>query len=135
MSTNQDFINTYNNSTDFRDKIDSALMSIGAGMEEYDEATTWAECIDCLDDMLEEKLIVEILQGVTTPEKTIFPLATYGWDGGNAINSQHLNLTEIVSAHVEGGPCATLVTRTDPSYPGIALHYAEGAKRLTIQLF
>lgn len=43
--------------------------------------------------MLEEKLIVEIVQGVTTPEKTIFPLATYGWDGGSAINSQHLNLT------------------------------------------
>lgn len=133
--TEKDFIEAYNNRVDLRERIDRTLMSIGAGLEEYDEAPTWSECIDCLDDMLEERLIVEIVQGVATPEKTLYPLATYGWDGGNAINSEHLNLTELVSLHVEGGPQASLVTRTDSSYPGIALHYAEREKRLTIQLF
>ena len=135
MSAQQQFIDTYNHRTDVRRSIDKALMSIGAGLEEYDEPATWAECIECLADLLNEKLTVETVQGIATPDHTLYPLATYGWDGGSAINSQHLNLTELASSDVEGGPCASLMARTDPSYPGIALHYAEREKRLTIQLF
>ena len=96
----------------------------------------WQEVLDLIAGDMGQPT-VEVMNRHTMPGAAadVYALAAYGWDGGSAINSQHLNLTEIVSAHVEGGPCATLVTRTDPSYPGIALHYAEGAKRLTIQLF
>lgn len=135
MGTEQQFIEMYNVRVHVRRSIDKALMSIGAGLEEYEDPTTWAECIECLADLLNKKLTVETVQGITTPDHTLYPLASYGWDGGSAINSRHLNLTELASSDVQGGPCASLVARTDPSYPGIALHYAEREKCLTIQLF
>ena len=135
LGTEQTFIIAYNSNETLRDALDKALMTIRMGLEEFDEPTTWSECLECLEEVSEGKLRVEIVQGIGSEMGMLYPLATYGWDGGNAINTEQINLTELVLVHVAGGPCANIVKRTDPSYPGVALHYSEGDRSLTIQLF
>lgn len=133
MTTIQTFGQTFNTNEILRDAV---LRALSRHLEEFeDEPSTWAEVIDCLDDEFGSNLVVEHVQGVPAGEHLLYPLATYGWDGGNAINSSQHNLTDLSLVHVCGGPCANIVRRTDPNYPGIAIHYAEGENALTIQLF
>ena len=137
LPANEAFAKAYATDAALRDETIQALADACRLVEFPDKApASWQEVLDLIAGDMGQPT-VEVMNRHTMPGAAadVYALAAYGWDGGSAINSQHLNLTEIVSAHVEGGPCATLVTRTDPSYPGIALHYAEGAKRLTIQLF
>ena len=135
LGTEQTFIAAYNLNAALRDAVDKALMRVHMGLEEFEKPTTWSECLDCLEEVSDGKLNVEIVQGIGSEMGMLYPLATYGWDGGNAINTEQINLTALALVHVEGGPCANIVKRTDSSYPGVAIHYAEGKGSLTIQLF
>lgn len=112
-----------------------AFIAIGMDLEEFEDTATWEECMECLDAYTESNVKVEIIQGVPGKTAMLYPLATFGWDGGNAIVTEQLNLTECASSDVTGGPCAAIVKRTNPDYPGVALHYAEGDSALIVQLF
>ena len=140
ISTEKLFVNSYNTSEVLRGAVEKALCELRFDLEELEDTentkkpTTWPECLADLKYLGASSITVKVIEGVASEAGKLYPLATYGWDGGNAINTRQINLTELVSTHVEGGPCASLVKRTDQSYPGIALHYAESEGSLTIQL-
>lgn len=72
------------------------------------------------------------IRGVVVGGDTIYPLAEYGWDGGNAIETVCINITNLVRTDILQGPMASLVKRTDPNKPGIAIHNYDS--RLIIQV-
>ena len=140
VGTEKLFIRAYKTNEALRDVVEKALFDLRFDLEEIEDTAhtkkpiTWPGCVEGLKYLGASSVTVEVIEGVASEAGTLYPLATYGWDGGNAINTKQLNLTELVSTHVEGGPCASLVKRTDQSYPGIAMHYAESEGSLTIQL-
>ena len=135
ISPDEAFAEAYNNSADLRDAMNQALIRVGAGLEEYEDAVGWAECLASLEDMIQGGVSVEVVPAIPGNGAELYPLAAYGWDGGSPINSEQINLTDLVSSSIQGGPCATIVKRTDPGYPGLAVHYIPNDRILTIQLF
>lgn len=135
QNTEQSFIDAYNTKKAFRKAMSKAFIAIGMGLEEFEDPATWAECMECLETYTESNVKVEIIQGVPGKTAMLYPLATFGWDGGNAIVTEQLNLTDLVYSHVSSGPCANIVKRTNSSYPGVALHHGESDASLIIQLF
>lgn len=134
-SPDEAFANAYNDSADLRAAVNQALIHVGAGLEEYEDAVDWAECLASLEDMIPGGVSVEVVQGIPGNEAVLYPLAAYGWDGGSPINSEQINLTDLVSSSIQGGPYATIVKRTDTAHPGLAIHYIPNDRLLTIQLF
>ena len=140
VGTEKLFIRAYKTNEALRGAVEKALCELRFDLEELEDTentkppTTWSECLACLKKLGASSITVEVIKGVASEAGTLYPLATYGWDGGNAINTKQINLTELVSTHVEGGPCASLVKRMDQSYPGIAIHSVESEGSLTIQL-
>ena len=130
-------VQTFAQAFDTRQDVkDATLRALSEHLEEVkDEPTTWNEVIHCLTEAFGSSPTVKNVEAVSIGETLLYPLATYGWAGGNAINSTEFNLTDLGLVHLFGGPCASIVRRTDPSYPGIAIHYAESERILMIQLF
>jgi hypothetical protein len=75
----------------------------------------------------------EILQGSSIGGQTVYPLAMYGWDGGNGIESKLWNLVELGKTDLMGGPIAVICGLADSSFSGCAVHV--GQDFVHVQLF
>lgn len=129
------FAELYDTTPGIRELVLQALNNVGASLEEYEDPVTWAECLATLQDMLQDEVVVEFIQCVAGQDFVIYPLAEYGWDGGNPISSTRINLTDLVSSNIQNGPYATLVRQTNTTYPGLAFHHIVSDDHLTIQFF
>jgi hypothetical protein len=64
-----------------------------------------------------------------------YPLADYGWDGGDSIMGRHWNMVEVVpSVDLFGGPMASIVKKEDHSLPGfqISNYSGDGSYQITV---
>lgn len=57
--------------------------------------------------------------------KKLFPLAGYGWDGGNSIGTYTFNLTILSSSDIASGPIAEIVELSKNTTLGFALHVGQ----------
>jgi hypothetical protein len=54
----------------------------------------------------------------------VYPLPEYGWDGGEPINTETLNLEVVSTTDIGGGPTASIVKLKDQLMPGVSIHDA-----------
>lgn len=114
----QDFAKVFESNNAFRSKVLKAVQDL-IDLEESNP-TTWAELTDFIGDSL--SLSVKSVPGLVLGEHLVFPVAEYGWDGGNPVETQTVNLTSLIDTDIAGGPMASISKRTDANLPGFAIH-------------
>lgn len=131
------FAEAYADDAQLRDETIEALAATCYRLEFPDEPpATWQEVLDLIaNDMSRPTL--EVVRGHTMPgaAAAVYALAEYGWDGGNNISTETVNLDKLVSSDAFGGPYANVVARTRPDIPGLAVQYYGADDSIALQFF
>ena len=137
LPANEAFAKAYATDAALRDETIQALADACRLVEFPDKApASWQEVLDLIAGDMGQPT-VEVMNGHTMPGAAadVYALAAYGWDGGNGITTKTVNLDELVVADAFGGPYASVVARTRPNIPGLAVQYYDAEDSLTLQFF
>lgn len=107
------------------------LIEMGICGEEDEQAN--ASDPKVWEAILEQMASIEEVPGVGVGEERIYPLPSYGWDGGNAIRSSQFGIEDICFADVFGGPGASLVRKAGKI--GVAVHRYEGDNETALAIY
>ena len=137
ISSEQAFEKAYAADAKMRDEVLQALTD-ACFMVDFPEEppASWQEVLTLIASDMGPPT-VETIAGHTMPgaAAAVYALATYGWDGGNAITTNTIGLDTLVSSDAFGGPHASVVARTQPHIPGLAVQFSEADESLTLQFF
>ena len=137
LPANEAFEKAYADDAQLREATIQALTAACHAVDFPDEPPLlWQEVLDIIAGDMGQPT-VEVMNGHTMPGAAadVYALAAYGWDGGNGITTKTVNLDELVVADAFGGPYASVVARTRPNIPGLAVQYYDAEDSLTLQFF
>ena len=137
LPANEAFEKAYADDAQLREATIRALAAACHAVDFPDEPPLlWQEVLDLIAGDMGWPM-VEVIQGYIMPgaAASVYALAAYGWDGGNGITTKTVNLDELVVADAFGGPYASVVARTRPNIPGLAVQYYDAEDSLTLQFF
>lgn len=122
ITTVKEFTDLFDSDEDFRNGLLEVVDSDVIDLNDADgDILSWKDLVEFLD-CEGFKVDASSVQGVNTGDFSVFPLPEYGWDGGNAITTVVVNVTCLVDTNIFRGPMASIVRRTDPTKPGVAIH-------------
>ncbi len=137
ISSEQAFEKAYAADAAMRDEVLQALTD-ACYMVDFpeDPPASWQDILTLIANDMGPP-VLEVMQGHTMPgaAAAVYALATYGWDGGNAITTNTVGLDTLVSSDAFGGPHASVVARTQSHIPGLAVQFSEADESLTLQFF
>lgn len=113
----KDFEDLFDSNENFREKFLNAVGKVCDLEGEEENLTSWSAFA-----AFPKEINISSIQGIVVGDDVIYPLAEYGWDGGNAVDTVSINITNLVRTDILHGPMASLVKRTDPNQPGVAIH-------------
>lgn len=133
------FVEEFDSSQELRNAVQDALEELG--LLDYIDIPEgihddWASVVAAFSEGNHSVQVAAIAGVTVTPgAPTVYPLPGFGWDGGNGISTQTINLDVLTSADVLSGPYAELVMRTDPKALGVAIHVYEAESMIVIHVF
>jgi hypothetical protein len=125
----KDWVGLFNSNPEFRKSVLKVVSDI-IDLEDQD-LNTWTELTSFIGDAT--KVTMKSVPGLVFGETILYPVAGYGWDGGNPVDTQTFNLTSLVACDISGGPDASISKRKNPNLPGMAIHKFYG--ECLIQIF
>lgn len=118
-------------------KVAQALENLGVlDMLPFEDGlpTSWADVTAGFFDN-DYTLHVTGIKGATVEGgPALYALPGYGWDGGNDISTETINLKSLALSDIVSGPYAELVVRSSQAYPGIALHFYDANSIVVLHL-